>query len=698
MSNDIVMVKYSTQKMLWIKQYPFLLPLIALCAGIALQRFCADVNVYIWLITFGFSTLSFFVFHVVHTAHRLIAVVRLAVAVFAFLFLGTLLSFYQNVKSDNNWYGHFLPRSDALLVKVSSDMAPKEKTNCWQVNVEQIHVDNHWLKVHGVIKMYVYRNDSAPAYHIDQSLLLPVNELSEIKNSGNPFGFNFAAYAQRNGLFHQAFLNHKDITIYDNSLQQGDVVLASKRTLMGAIRNNVKDSVTRSLIEATLLNERASLDDDLWKAYSVTGIVHIIAISGTHVMMLCGILMFLLTWIKHKKLEWLKYLVAVALVWYYIALTNFPPSAVRAAAMFTLMAVGIKLNRHINSINTWAAAAFLLLCYNPYWLYDVGVQLSFLAVLSILVFYAPVRLWVKPSNKILRFLWDGIAISVAAQILVFPLALYYFHQFPLLSVVANIPAAIYSFLLMTGSLLLFFIDSIGLPAVWLGQLITWLTQGFHVIVMALANITPSAMQHLYIDTVDFLLMMLAIVLFSLFCFKKGNAFLLSGLATTCMLILSFIIQDLNAAKQKRIVAYNAPKLSLVDVFNGKSVSSLGDSVDLLIDKAAKYSLLPARLGYRAMKPLAARPDNLQLISNAKVLYWNENLMLNSDEKFAVDYLIVGSMAPFQPQVWQSIFSPKLIIIDGSLPRWKAIKWKDEMELLGIKVHWVGEDGAWVFPQ
>lgn len=690
------MGNFTIQKLSWIKQYPFLLLLSALITGITIQHYQRAVPGWLWLSLFIFFTIGFCITHFTYSARRIIKNLRLVSAILSFITLGALLGFHQDITKDRNWYGHRINSAEALQVKITADPEQKEKTIYLPAEVLKLNEHDNWIKVKGAIKLYVYLKDSMPSYHQGQVLIIP-NKLLLISNSGNPFGADFAGFAGRKGLYHQAFLGSNDILLFTTEKVAPDVIQRTKKALLHSIAVNVKDSVTKALIEATLLNERASLNDELWRAYSVTGIVHIVAISGMHIAMLCSVLLFLLSWIRNKKWDWIKYFIAVAWVWFYIALTGFPPSAVRAAVMFTLLAIGIKLNRAGNNINTWGAAAFLLLCYNPYWLYDVGIQLSFLAVLSILIFYLPVKRWITPSGIITRYLWEGIAVSIAAQILVFPLVLYYFHQFPLLSILANIPAALYSFLLMAGSLLLFFIDNIGIPATWLGDILTWLTQLFHLIVIALARATPTIMQQLYINAFEFALMMAAIILLSLFFFRKGALYLHMAITCCCLLIVSFIVQDLDAAKQQKIVVYNTSKASVIDVFQGKQVIPVNIRQDGAnrTEKEFQYNQLPARLAYRAM---SIAKDTLgyecHIINNSKILVLAGSIKFRTPASFPVDYLVVGSRTDFEPELWKKIFNPELVIIDGSLPRWKAKKWESTLTHLSMKTHWVGEDGAW----
>src|SRR5699024_10738712 len=120
-------------------------------------------------------------------------------------------------------------------------------------------------------------------------------------------------------------------------------------------------------------------------------------------------------------------------LWSFALLTGAHPSTLRATVMFSCFAIGkFFFQRQGESFNILAASAFLLLCFHPYLLFDVGFQLSYLAVAGILAFQKPISdlFWFRYS--VMNYLWEMLAVSLSAQIFVFPLVLYYFHQFPTL--------------------------------------------------------------------------------------------------------------------------------------------------------------------------------------------------------------------------------------------------------------------------
>ncbi|MFA6060098.1 MAG: ComEC/Rec2 family competence protein [Taibaiella sp.] len=687
------MKKYATKQVDLFSQYPFLVILTAFIAGILLQQYLNDITVAYWFAATVLLFIAGLLLQLIRSIHKNVTILRTIAIVTAFLMLGATISNLGDIKNSKSWYGHFVAKAEAIKVKVTDAPVMKANTVLVPVTVNAINVSGRWIKVTGDLGLYIYKKDLRETYQAGTTLIIP-NKLSQLKSSGNPFAFDFAKMSARKGIFHQAFLSAKEVGLLKTGTDKASSVLQLKHALQVSIDENVKDSTTRALIAATILNERSELDQDLMAAYSNTGIIHIIAISGMHIVLLASFILWILKIIPSAKWKGIKYGIAIVIVWFYIALTGFPPSAVRAAVMFTLLAVGLTLSRINNPVNIWAAAGLLILCYNPYWLYDVGVQLSFLAVLSIILFYTPVKAWLSPKNKISRWLWDVIAVSIAAQILVFPLVIYYFNQFPLLGLVASVPAALYSTLLMFGALLMFVLHAISCPAVWLGTGLTYLTKLFNGIIIFLSDCTPQLMRSLYIDPLEYWLFMGIVVLLCVYCFYKRGTYLLTVLCLSILFTTDLITKDIIALRQERLVVYNTNKVSQADWFQAKKVTHLFPADT----KQLRYYLRPAMLGYGINKEdsIANNAGNLIQLKHTTILFL-ERCQIKPSGKFPVDVLVLSNSCLFSPEEWFETFHPKQIILDGSIPRWKAIKWKKHLQDNGAHVHWVQEDGAWIYP-
>ncbi len=674
----------------WNTAFPFLLPLAGLVAGICMEHY-VSLHLMVWLCLL-LAFVSLFIYtHYKIPKRAFLYKWNTFSYVFSWMLFGAVNSYLCDIRNHKSWYGRYLESADAMVVQLDGDPQIRAKTIYMPASVKQMCISDKWLKVKGRIQLYIYGTD-AGTYSEGQRLIIPY-DLTHITNSGNPYAFQFADYAARQQLYHQVFLNRDHILPYDRTSVKKGFTGHIRNTLLNSIQQNVNDSVTRSLIEATLLNERALLNDEVWQAYSITGIAHIIAISGMHVALLFTLLLFLLYWIRDKKWHWLKYALAIPVVWLYISITGYPPSAVRAAVMFSLVALGIMIGRPGQAINTWAAAGFMLLLYNAFWLYDVGVQLSFLSVLSILIFYRPVSTWIIAPNVILRYLWNTVSVGIAAQILVFPLVLYYFHQFPLLSIIANIPAGIFSFVLMTGALLLFLLDYLGIPCAWIGDSLIYITGAFHRIVSFLANCTPESMQQLYIRQAEFWLIMAAIIFIVSFIYRKRYAYLVSGLLSLQLMVILLIFRDWQQLNRGKIVVYNTSGTTLIDVFKGKSVLSYPLQQEVK-NKDYNYSLLPSRLGHGAIRACMQRPEFPVWRIGGQVVAYLDGTVPDIEIPYTVHFLVVDQHSRFDPGMWKKVFNPHTVIIAGNQTRRKAQLWQKQILDLGLNVHWVGEKGAW----
>ena len=228
-----------------------------------------------------------------------------------------------------------------------------------------------------------------------------------------------------------------------------------RKKLLYVIKNYIPGKSAYSLLEALLVGFTEDLEPALMKSYADTGVVHIIAISGMHLALICQILQVILLGTGPKKSgRWIKWTMLVVSLWGYSLLSGGSPSVIRAAAMFSLVLFAKTILREHSFYNTLAASAFVLICFDPYWLWDIGFQLSYAAILGLSLFSKPLRNLFHPQNKILAGVWNSTSVSIAAQILTAPLSVYYFHRFPVYFLIANLLAVPISSIVLAGGILL----------------------------------------------------------------------------------------------------------------------------------------------------------------------------------------------------------------------------------------------------
>lgn len=209
------------------------------------------------------------------------------------------------------------------------------------------------------------------------------------------------------------------------------------------------------LAQALLLGERTGLDIYVSDAFSRTGAMHILAVSGLHIGILMQILMFVFSFFPRLISKNKALIIVVIIAWFYALLSGFSASVIRSVVMFSMLIMGDLLSRKVSSINILAFSAFIILCWNPYFLFDVGFQLSYAAMIGIFMFYPFLKKQFYSRFKIIRLVYEGTAIGVSAQLLTLPLTLYYFHQFPNYFWLTNIALMAFSFVVLALGVILF---------------------------------------------------------------------------------------------------------------------------------------------------------------------------------------------------------------------------------------------------
>ena len=252
--------------------------------------------------------------------------------------------------------------------------------------------------------------------------------LKPIDDPVNPKAFDFKKYWWVKDVYFQSFVEPEDIKrVHVAELHW---VQRIRNRVKRVIAGNLKLEESRAIAQALLIGDKSELKSEVKQVYSKTGTMHVLAVSGLHVGIVASILIFILYPIRIIKPEIKKYIDLCALVgvWLFAYICNWSPSVTRAAIMISFLLVGLAIFENYYGLNIWAAAGFILLIYHPKYIFDVGFQFSFLAVLGILMCYRPIVRYYYSPNKIGYYLWKMTAITLSAQVFLIPLLIYYFHK------------------------------------------------------------------------------------------------------------------------------------------------------------------------------------------------------------------------------------------------------------------------------
>lgn len=295
------------------------------------------------------------------------------------------------------------------------------------------------FKVRGKVLFNLQRDSLNKYLKVDEIAIFP-NKFTSINPSLNPNQFDYGAFLKNQNIYHQ-------VTIEDNTLLKTTL---GQRTIFGRAADFRNTIITKlrahnfeedelAIINALLLGQRQDLSKTIYQDYVNAGAIHILAVSGLHIGLILLILNILL-----KPLEWLnqgfiiKAFIILVLLWTYAVVAGLSASIVRAVTMFSVFAIAMHLKRPTNIYNTVAISLFILLIIKPMYLFEVGFQLSYTAVLAIVSIQPWLYKQWQPKWKLIDYFWQIFTVSIAAQLGVAPLSIFYFHQFPSLFFISNL--------------------------------------------------------------------------------------------------------------------------------------------------------------------------------------------------------------------------------------------------------------------
>ncbi len=319
-----------------------------------------------------------------------------------------------------------LQQNDYFLAEVCQK--PAEKANTFQtILLIQNKILTNPEKVIGYFSKGKFDSTITTG---DQLILLC--KLQEIQNSGNPFEVDYQSMMHRNGIWYSVFLNRGSYLKTGNQVNRlGLKAEIYRDKLISMLTQAIPEREERSVVSALTLGYRTEIDQETLDYFASTGAMHVLSVSGLHVALIYVILGFLLSFLRRGKIGTALFSVIMILfLWFYAFITGFSPAVQRATVMFTFVIIGNGLRRPVNIYNSLTASAFFLLLLNPDVIFDIGFQLSYLAVLGIVLIQPALNNLLELNNPILKWSWSLFTVSVAAQFITFPLGLYYFNQFP----------------------------------------------------------------------------------------------------------------------------------------------------------------------------------------------------------------------------------------------------------------------------
>ncbi|PSL49098.1 competence protein ComEC [Chitinophaga niastensis] len=685
--------------MYW-KRAPFLRLIVPLLAGITLQLYIS-CSLFILLPIIAVSISGLLLFRLLPVQLRFAAAGLPGVLLFILVSCcGCLLLYQADIRHQSGFFDSMTKDSSTLLLRIEEPLQEKARSFKTTVSVTAINDHSKWMPAKGHLLVYFTKDSTLPCLaYGDEIIVSKRPEL--IKNSGNPGSFDYRQYCATQQIYHQLYLRVTDFhKLPGNS---GSVLtrflLQARDYCLSNLKKYIGDGPEAGMAEALLIGYRQDLDKDVVQSYSNTGIVHVIAISGMHLALLYGTLLWMLQWLPRRKwTDVLKAVVILIVLWGFALLTGASASVLRSAVMFSGITIGrFVLGRYSSIYNTLAASAFLLLCYNPYFAIDAGFQLSYLAVLSILLFYQQIyRLW-QIKSKWGDMLWQMAALSLAAQLITTPVSLFYFHQFPNYFLVANLLAVPLSTVVIYGEVILLFIASFPLPAKWAGWGLKYLILWMNTSVKWLGELPYALIKDIHCNIYQTVFLYLLIAGMALWLMLKWRPGLWLAFVSVWCCAITHALWVITCYTQSSMIVYNVPAYTAIDFVEGSQVQFAGD--DSLWQHPAGQQLLAART---SMRVHPAIPVTFQQYGKYIRFHGKQLVIIDSalpkvvpGKKFYTDYILLTHNPHVDIRQLKAFFDCNTFIFAASNSSRRIQQWKSDCYVLTLRFFSVPDQGAYV---
>lgn len=609
--------------------------------------------------------------------------------------IGYVLSEFHGRRSEFRFEG------EKGLCYVEILEAPVLKEKSVLCRVETLNFTDSLGVIHaakGNALLYVARDSASEMLRSGDRLML---ETTFRKPDGvvNPEGFDYATYLARQGYGAIAYVDTDHWKKADKNTSFSILRLAEnvQEKLLNVFKRFGIEGDEYAVLAALTLGSKDALHPELRQNYTTSGGMHILAVSGLHVGVIYLVINFLLRFLDNKpKLRFLKLFFILLFLWSYAFITGMPPSVIRATSMFSLVAVGSALLRRSQIYNTISMAAFLMLLYNSNYLYDVGFQLSFSAVVSIVYFQPLIAKWFYTKNKILKWTWDLTAVSLAAQIGTAPLSVFYFHQFPNYFLLTNLIAIPFATLIIYFAVALFVVSPIPL----LSDAVAFLLKLFLKILngsISFIHDLPLSLSVLSIDVWQLLAVSLTVILLVAYFNYKKYLLLFCALCLTLFVVSADLYRHYRTLQTDRFIVYSDNRQTHLSFINSaKHYYISTDTVSF--EKLTAAFALKEKLNDNS--PL----DNPTWFSNGFAEFRNLRFFLLMDESLRakytespidVDFLIIGGrQKPRMAEVLNCV-RPKCVIVDNTISDWYTGSIRRECLAQNIPFYSVAEKGAFV---
>ena len=548
-------------------------------------------------------------------------------------------------------------------------------------------------KSSGQILINLQKDSIAQSLGIDH-IYFTNNKLNEVVKPKNPFQFDYNNYLKQRNVYHQIYLSNDEfIELKNTSKSINGYADTFRNRVNEKLKNYDFKTDVLAIINALLLGQRQDISPEIYNNYVNAGVIHILAVSGLHV----GIIFLILNWL-FKPLHRFKYgkhlikpLLIILILWSFAFVAGLSPSVTRAVTMFSIVTCAQFLKRPTNIYNTISISIFLMLLVKPIYLFDVGFQMSYLAVLAIVSVQPMLYILWKTPNLVIDKFWQILTVTIAAQLGVAPLGLFYFHQFPGLFFISNLVIIpVLGIILGLGIFVIFLALLDSLPEV-IAEVFSFIIDTLNAFIVWVAQFETFLLKDvsfsLYHLLVSYLVLISVIFLWKEKTIKYLNYALMSLLLYSSVMLYT-----------KHQNSYNE-----FIIFNKNRATIIGEKRNTNLQITHSFDSLKMKSDNTLKNYKVGRYINLTTIDNLNFVYpFKDDYILVVDslgvyetKKLMSKYVLLTNSPRINLNRLIDSLKPKYIIADASNYKSYVQRWKTTCMNKKIPFHSTYEKGAFV---
>lgn len=484
---------------------------------------------------------------------------------------------------------------DTYLFKIK-DIGNQDKV--WKkaiVEITALKKNNEFIKCREDVVFFIQTENK-----LEIGDIIATNcKLETVKNKGNPGEFNAEYYWSSRGIDKLGFISDQGFKLLDNQIEWFTKwTLKSRNFLINILKSNLKGEEL-AVAQALILGERSLLENETINAFGNSGAMHVLAVSGLHIGIFLQIILIFLKFFSKYISKRNALIIALVIIWIYTILSGLSASVLRSTVMFTVLTISQLFGKNHHSINSLFFTGFILLILNPLNLFDIGFQLSFLAMLGIFWFYQSISKALYFKIKWMQKIWETTAVGLAAQSLTVPLTLYYFHQFPNYFIITNIALMSVTGIILGFGLLVFAFSWVK----WLGKTVVFilsLSLIFTIKTVHFIDELPgSTANGFVISEISVLICFLLVIGFFLL---KEKSYRIGLTLISIIMIFSIEMDRFNRMNAKEICFFNHSKVTFIVKNKSKSYcfydATNNDRFDKIERLVSDYSkIYPSTIRY-----------------------------------------------------------------------------------------------------